>query len=308
MIFNIFIILFYLLVNINSVEATDINENNIIAKDKIMMYDAETGETTEVIFDKKKLNKLNTTRTVDGGNIIIESGNKNRKDRFFMANNTLSATDSPVTNTNEFPYKAICQLQYGEGGQAKGSGTGALVGYRILLTAAHCVFDENNNDEKFPNWIAYAGRRGGESTAYDKSGWSKVYYSTGWTSTHKQEYDWAVCVLNERMENAGASHMGVIYYDDYNTMKNLEINCVGYPATHGGYYPYKTTGIITNTWEKFFKGSNYSESGYSGSPIYINGGYIVGVTHGYYSNNELCGVRIYEDFNNTILEAYNEYE
>lgn len=86
-----------------------------------------------------------------------------------MANSILSGTQSPVTNTNEFPYKAICQLQYGEEGEPKGSATGALVGYKVLLTAAHCVFDKDNNDEKFPNWIAYAGRKGGVGTAYDQS-------------------------------------------------------------------------------------------------------------------------------------------
>ncbi len=140
-----------------------------------------------------------------------------------------------------------------------------------------------------------------------KAGWSKVYYPAGWMSTHKQEYDWAVCVLNERMENAGAYHMGVITYDNHSTMKNLSVSCVGYPASRGGYYPSISNGTIKNAYEKYFRSSNYSEQGYSGGPIYIEGGYILGVVHGTYDNNETCGVRIYEEFNNCILEAYNQF-
>lgn len=73
---NFFIILLYLILNINIVKATDNNENNEMAEDKIMMYDAETGETTEVTFDKGELNTFNKPRTANGGVISIEPGYK----------------------------------------------------------------------------------------------------------------------------------------------------------------------------------------------------------------------------------------
>lgn len=261
-------------------------------ENKLMMYDAETNTTSEVDIKESLLSSIKT-KSAGKGIVLNPDTNLIKEKRLLLR----SGSQQKIYDTSQYPYKAICQLTFNGG-----SGTGTLIDDNVIITAAHCVFNESSN-QKYENWIAHAGRIG--NVEYASTGWSKVYYSSAWMSSHSQEYDWAVCVLNDSIGTTIGTWMLAMYYPDYNSLKGIDITCVGYPASSGGAYPYYSTGRIENSKVNEFRATAYSEKGYSGGPIYDSQGNVLGVTHGFYSNNDTCGVRINDMFANAILEAIN---
>ena len=263
----------------NEVSIKSINRNELDlmndSKPKIMKYDATTNTTTEVNMDeiKKELNAKNSTNnsqlslSYDGYNPLglpYYSFNGNE--------NSLLLVDNlqKVNNVNVFPYNTICRINYNGG-----SGTGVLLGRNFLLTAAHVVFDKNNN--KFENWIAGAGSSNFQAIA--SSGWSQVYYYENWVNNWK--YDIAICVLNEPI-GIDVGYMGFQLLGDSILSSLPGVTSVGYPEEREATkYQYYSKGHVKNVAYSYFTTDCYTCHGMSGGPI-INDetGHVLGVTQG----------------------------
>ena len=193
----------------------DFEKKDLYVEDKIMKYDAETGETTEVNMDEltQRASKFITLNSDNSLSIeSIEPLFTNNSIYETPKYSTRSVSRTRITNTSVQPYSAVCRIFYLKSGQTY-AGSGVLVSSDVVLTAAHCVFDEENNNEKFANWEAQPGYNGSVLNGLS-SGWSTVYYSTAWMSTHSYEYDWAVCVLNEDLgDNLGAFGLTYVLED-----------------------------------------------------------------------------------------------
>lgn len=261
---------------------------------KIMLYDKETNTSTEVELDD--INEI--TKITDCENRKVYKTSSYTPPRYknnipqLISPLANKEGESKIYNTNVSPYQKICRLTYGNGETV---GTGTLIGNKYLLTNAHCIWDEDNNNTVFENWIANAGSYGNSFIA--RSGWSQVYYVNSWMSNHNAEDDWAICILNESIGDV-VGWMGVSYYYNNADMKDLNISCVGYPGAHSGYYPYLSIGKITNVYDKTFRSSCYVTKGYSGGPTYQTGteDFVLGITKSYYSqSNDQLAVRINQD-------------
>ena len=214
-------------------EVIDTEESSYV-EEKIMEYDARTGTTTEV--DMEELRQISTIlRNKNGNNSLsVESIEPSKeyisKSVSKMPNYSLLSSDREIIgDTSILPYSAVCKITLSNpsasNGQSDGSGT--LIAKNAVLTSAHCVFDKNNNNAKFENWVAYPAFNGAPYKNLS-SGWSKVYYSSGWTSTHSYEYDWAVCVLEKSLgDTVGA--VGATSYETTSEMKNIEVRTFRLP-------------------------------------------------------------------------------
>lgn len=183
----------------NRVEARTLEENitkaeeNVVVEDKIMKLDAKTNEKTEVDMEeiKKKYEELEISG--EASNLLKAYVPKGVE---VIQPRATSSYREIISDTSKFPYNIICKV-VGFSAEGAEGGSGIIIGRNLLLTAAHCVFDYDNGDEIYRNWVAHPGYNGKAVTKY--SGWKSVYYSEAWFTTHDQSYDWALCVLEENL-------------------------------------------------------------------------------------------------------------
>ena len=250
--------------------------------EKIMKYDAETGEITEVDTNEIK----NVINSNDYNNRTKKNNSLNIKDIKF-ANRALEQSTSLAT----------CKIISNEI-----AGTAALVGNNVALTAAHCIWNADTK-KKYENLVVYPNYNNG---AYNlngtlmASGWKTAYYSNGWmnSSGSPVEYDWAILVLEKELGNT----LG--YFDVSTNTPSIGYSCgvYGYSMNlNNGNSLYFSSGTISLKYSKWFTYKATVYSGFSGGPIINSSGKIIGVHKGMQDNGSAVGVRITSDMQNIIL-------
>ena len=163
----------------------------------------------------------------------------------------------------------------------------------------------NSSDNSiYSNWIAYPGYNNG---AYNgiSSGWSKIYYSSNWTSRHQDKDDWCLCVLNSNI-GSQVGWYGVASYASNSDLNNLSVKALGYPLIPGStLYQYYTNGNLSNISSQKFDTSSKISEGMSGGPIIrTSDNYAVGIVKGYYTfrPDTGIGVRTTADIVDLIIE------
>lgn len=301
----------------NNVMAANIEETKdnpdeleilIEPEDKIMKYDARTNETTEVDMEEirqalsSKANSNKTTTNLPSANLL--KFNKFSMNNKLNSLNVLAASTQKINNTSSYPNVTVCRIQVNANlVPTVANGTAAIVGTKLALTAAHCVFNPDNNNQAYPGWTIYPGYNNG--TYYGTAtGWDTVYYSNNWMSTHDSKYDWAICVLQASV-GSQVGNMGAVCYSTNAELNGTSIRALGYPAdTSYGYtadakYQYQSSGTITSVTNEKFISNAFSCNGFSGSPVIRSDNLIVGITSGINSQGTHC-VRITQDMVNLI--------
>lgn len=119
---------------------TDLNE---IEEVKIMKYDAKTDETTEVDMDEIKQILANSKEESETSNNIHTANDLKYTSKLFQQVMPMS-TGSAIKD-------AVCKVK-SSGGEA----SAILVGKKVALTAAHCVWDTKTKNQ-FNNFTLYPG-------------------------------------------------------------------------------------------------------------------------------------------------------
>ncbi len=199
-----------------------------------MEYDARTGITKEV--DMEELRQISTILKSKNGNnsLSVESIEPSKE---YMSKSVskapnyslFSSNRVEIGDTSELPYSAVCKIYFSNPSSStgRGMGSGTLVAKNAVLTSAHCVFDKNNNNAKFENWVACPAYNGAPYRNLE-SGWSKVYYSSAWKSNHSHEYDWAVCVLEKSLGDVVGA-VGATSYETTSEMRNIAVRTFRLP-------------------------------------------------------------------------------
>lgn len=299
------IIMLSLTISVYSVSATseDISENQeeVLQEEKILMYDAETGETTEIDMDQLRQN-IAMTYSQNGTEMNrVEPYNANTNINISRAE--LAEADredfTVIWDTTGIPNRGICRLEFDEG-----TGTGFLIGPNLLLTNAHCVFDDEDN-HIFTNWVAQPGYN--RDLYKDlEAGWSQIIYSSDWLNTHSDDDDWCLCILQSDLGNLVEWYYGAVAYGTSGEMNNLSVQAVGYPKEYGNStLQYSSQGKISLTFSNKFYMSTPLLNGMSGGPITTTAdtGTIIGIAKGNLKafNDIYIGVRITQTIIDLII-------
>lgn len=262
-------------VKATSIEKTEEKSDEVvIEEEKIMKYNRLTNETTEVDMDEliKNLN-----RSVNKNEINFFAQDNNISNKLLKQNKPIPSkvqgSAQKVTNTSISPYKSVCRITYSYNNTNVALGSAVLVGNEVALTAAHCVFNNNNNNQVFPGWTIYPGYDDGYYCG-TPTGWDTVYYSSSYFSASDQDkykYDWAICVLQANESSVG--YLTPVTYASNNSLNGTYIKILGYPgdSNYGYYidarYQYESSGQITNVENEKFACSAFSCPGFSGGPV-----------------------------------------
>jgi len=185
-----------------------------------------------------------------------------------QANDTVFGEDDrEAMNGNNHPWATIGKIVVGHY-----NCTGTLVGRNIVLTAAHCITDDN---DELTNEVIYFY----PNTIDGKSNMKAVATKATWGGDYPWSYaDWAVLELNEPL----GDYYGYMGLMTYSWDLPITVNAVGYSGDFKGG---QTAGIHRGC--KIYSVTNYTYNhncdhtkGASGGPIYIlseGKRYIIGV-------------------------------
>ncbi len=261
----------FLILNINSsVNATSMEQKDVLlnekedSEEKIMKYSAVTGETTEVDIETLK-EKVVSLINADGSISLKPYTQKgtNYIPKIF-APSTRQATFSKITDITSFNSLTSCKIICDQG-----TASASIVGPKVALTAAHCIWNSSTK-QKYTNLKFYPAYNNGH--AYDglSCGWSEVYYSKKWMedSSPYVEYDWAICLLEKPLGTQTGAYLGATSYSILTSQKGQKVDLYGYPSTlDSGKNLYKMSSSIDaqNTTTYQYEGAG--GVGFSGGPV-----------------------------------------
>lgn len=271
------------------------NELNFFGNDDVILrHDMGTKQTELLSFDDM-FDLSSATGTI-----------MNMMENISTEDNTLSANDFTIENegsdvamplgiidgdnrqhiadedVSQEPYNSICLLKLLENGIPK-RGTGFLIGPNVMLTAAHNVYTDRNNDgvnNFIDEIVVYVAAQTASNNVDPCSSYNDVNVEecyllqsycdlAGLDGVDKYNYDWAICILNTDIGNQ------VGWFDISITPDNIvnnQISILGYPDDKSGneaFDMFRSTGIVQSVIQNIIIHEADTVSGNSGSPVFV---------------------------------------
>ncbi len=213
----------------------------------------------------------------------------------------------PDIRLNSTPYRSVCSLLAGN------RSTAFIVGKKILLTAAHCVYDATAQ-----TWDteAYAMPHApsNASNAYIRTNGTKVLKAIipiTYKSNPTVTYDWAILIVEDDVGSAN----GILTFDTTALTTNQEVETIGYPNEGvGGLIKtmHESPGRISAIYGSYFRHCCDTVGGNSGSPVLtlriVNGVSTYKVIGIHCGGNDSGQYNVAHTINTVLAQAVNYFD
>lgn len=168
-----------------------------------------------------------------------------------------------ITDTTQFPSSAIGQVVCDYGFELA-IGTGAMIGNKTVLTAAHVIYDQQLG---WPISITFIPGLNGSKEPYGEIKAVQHTVPDQWIQGN-QDYDLGLITLETEVGQQTRFLQVVVEPDSFYT--NQALKSAGYPSDKGdGNEMYSVTGESTGVQGKVMLHRITTEEGQSGSPIWF---------------------------------------
>ena len=214
---------------------------------------------------------------------------------------------APVTNIDEKPFNSVCYVfaMYKDGTYNQGSGT--LIASNQVLTAAHVVYDVENNCYA-SEVLVIAGYNGlGENFDINSASSSlNITVPEQWMNEKNRKWDIALIEVDRNYNN----YQPYRFYDQYKSTIGLKVTSVGYPA-EGNERMYYDTEHVVDASDNFLILNNELNHGDSGGPIFDSENCLIGVISSLQvsstGHKDYIAVRINSEINDYIQKYLKQH-
>lgn len=173
-----------------------------------------------------------------------------------------------VADTTRFPWSAVGLVQSiwykSDNVVVVSTGTGALIGERVVLTVGHTVYSQ---EDGWASEITFVPARNGSAEPFGRARSIRTIAQRAWVEDKDNRYDIAMFVLDKPLGQQ-AGHLSVAV-ESGEFFLNRNLNSAGYPGeTHTGDTQYHSFGISLDVQDGLIRHLLDSEPGQSGSPLW----------------------------------------
>lgn len=208
-----------------------------------------------------------------------------------------------VSDPSAYPWCTTVKLFMTFPSKAQFVGSGVLINSQYVLTAGHCVYNQDNGGWATSIEVVPGYNSGNEPFGSANS--TNLYSWNGWTNSHDYDWDMGYIKLDQAIGDQ-TGWLGFGYNNDDNFFSTSTFHNPGYPAEspHTGELMYYWYGIYDQVQTNRLYFNKYCYGGQSGSGSYFKDGsndrYVYAELSHYNSINGTGHIRITQSKYNSI--------
>ena len=225
-----------------------------------------------------------------------------------------------VDNVNVAPYcKTVIiamKFQKADGTFTYTTGSGAMVGNRVLLTAGHVIYHTNLHLEPYEIRVFIKSAVTvsdtdpyPQKTMFDQPGYYHAQswvFSANFKPSGDPNYDWCYLTMFDNIGSTYTGWYGIGY--SASNLSNISTSVNGYPDQNGKrYHQYTSSGSLDSTSAYRVRHTCSTLGGQSGAPLYSPSYVVWGIhTHGTSDNIYNHGTRLTNSLYTLLVNKINE--
>lgn len=179
-----------------------------------------------------------------------------------------------VTSTKKYPYDVVGLI---EAIHSKSNTTydctASLIGPKVVITAARCVFDHGLDGNWMDKLTFWPGINGQNDIPYGSYDWANMWVFQGFVDKYDGTYDsvWPYDVALIELADPAGDSLGYLGYDSYPNMGDFQGNLIGYQSDKEAWTQWRAACDVRaeNLTDQDFAHDCDADAWSVGAPIYV---------------------------------------